>query len=428
MKKNVSSLLVLFLILAPTWLGGCALMDIIAPDIQASPAPTAVPLPTVVPTNTLAPTTVSTSLPVDTATPAVNEEDITLPTRVHQPPESLQLPAGFGISVYASGLKGPRLMALGPAGDLYVAERNGGRILRLPDRNQDGVVDRIEVAAENLDAPSSLAFFNDGSLYAAETTRIYRLTDPDGDGFFQEREIILQGLPGGGHSTRTVLFGPGYEYLYVSIGSSCNVCIEEDYRRATVMRYRPDGGSEEIFADGLRNAVGIEFRPGTRELWATNNGRDWLGDDQPPETIYQLEKGDDAGWPWCHAGRIIDPDYGEPGNCQGKLDPAVEMQAHSAPLGLAFYSGEGFPAQFRGDMFIAFHGSWNRSQPTGYKIVRVPFQNGAPGQVEDFLVGWLREDGSHWGRPVDLITGPEGSLFISDDGQGRIYRVFYHGQ
>jgi glucose/arabinose dehydrogenase len=265
-----------------------------------------------------------------------------------------------------------------------------------------------------------------------ETTRVLRLRDPDGDGVFQEREVIVDGLPAEGHTTRTVLFSPDWEQLYVSVGSSCNVCIEADERRAAILRYDPDGGGEMIFARGLRNAVGITFRPDSNELWATNNGRDWLGDDLPPETVYHVQQGDDAGWPYCHSGRIVDPDLGAEGACESVSAPVVEMQAHSAPLGLTFYTGEQFPEPYRGDLFVAFHGSWNRSQPTGYKVVRIPMQTGRPGSapdsVEDFAVGWLRENGSNWGRPVDVLTGSDGSLFVSDDGEGRIYRIFYAGE
>jgi glucose/arabinose dehydrogenase len=245
---------------------------------------------------------------------------------------------------------------------------------------------------------------------------------------FQKREVIVGGLPDGGHSTRTVLFGPDWSTLFVSIGSSCNVCVEEDERRATIVRYDPDGSGEEVYARGLRNAVGITFRPGTDELWATNNGRDWLGDDLPPETIYVIQGEDDAGWPTCHSGRIVDPDFGGPNACDGILAPVVEMQAHSAPLGLAFYEGQQFPDEYHGDLFVAFHGSWNRATPTGYKVVRIPVRNGAPGPVHDFATGWLREDGSNWGRPVDVITATDGSLFVSDDSTGVIYRIYYSGE
>lgn len=172
----------------------------------------------------------------------------------------------------------------------------------------------------------------------------------------------------------------------------------------------------------------VLFRPGTDELWATNSGRDWLGDDQPPETVYVVDEGDDAGWPRCHSGCIIDPDLGQRGACEGVKDPVIEMQAHSAPLGLTFYSGQQFPEEYYGDLFIAFHGSWNRTVPTGYKVVRVPMEDGKPGPVQDFAAGWLREDGSKWGRPVDVLVGARGGLFVSDDSEGFIYRIFYFGE
>lgn len=199
-----------------------------------------------------------------------------------------------------------------------------------------------------------------------------------------------------------------------------------DDRRAAIIRYRPDGSSEQIFARGLRNAVGLTFRPGTDELWTTNNGRDGLGDDQPPDTIQHVTLGDDFGWPRCHAGRISDPDYGDANACQGVVPPGIELQAHSAPLGLTFYQGSQFPNEYQGGLFAAYHGSWNRSTPTGYKIVFIPFQDGKPGPVQDFAVGWL-EGGISWGRPVDVVVTPDGSLLVSDDSSGIIYSIIYPG-
>jgi glucose/arabinose dehydrogenase len=341
-----------------------------------------------------------------------------------EPGRQIALPPGFSISIFAQGLDDPRMMAIGPEGQLYVAERGAGRVLRLPDADGDGELDQIEVAASGLRSPSSLAFFQDGSLYVGETRRILRLPPAEGQTLFAEPEVVVDALPSGGHNTRTVLFSPDYSTLFVSIGSSCNVCDEDDQRRAAIMRYDPDGSDGQLFAQGLRNAVGITFKPGTQELWVTNNGRDFLGDDLPPETIYLVQGGKDYGWPRCHSGRIVDPDFGDPGACENVEAPQVEMQAHSAPLGLEFYTGDQFPPEYHGDMFVAFHGSWNRSEPVGYKIVRVPFTGGSIGPVEDFAVGWL-VGGSSWGRPVDLITAPGGSLFISDDAGGRIYRISF---
>ena len=342
------------------------------------------------------------------------------------PPNPIVLPSGFVISVFAQDLRNPRMMAIGPDGQLYVAERGANRVIRLPDTDRDGLADSVEVVAGDLNAPSSLAFYQDGSLYVGLTARILRYSAPDAAGVFQQQETIVDGLPAQGHNTRTLLFSLDWTSLFVSIGSSCNVCEEEDSRRAAIVRYNPDGSGEEIYATGLRNAVGITFRPGTNELWATNNGRDMLGDDLPPETVYQVIAGGDYGWPRCHAGRIVDPEYGSDQACAGVEKPAVEIQAHSAPLGLTFYSGDRFPAEYQGDLFVALHGSWNRSTPTGYKVVRIPMDGPTPGPVQDFATGWLVENSS-WGRPVDVITGADGALYISDDGAGMIYRVDYLG-
>jgi glucose/arabinose dehydrogenase len=342
------------------------------------------------------------------------------------PPEKpIQLPEGFAIHVFAQDLRNPRMLALGPDGEIYVAERGADRIIRLPDRNGDGSADTLEVVADGLNRPSSLVFADDGSLYIGETTRVLRLDTPENQGGSQERRVVIDDLPSGGHNTRTVLFSPDGQTLFVSIGSSCNACDEDDPRRAAIVRYNPDGSGEEIYALGLRNAVGIVFRPGTDELWATNNGRDMLGDDLPPETVYRVVRDGDYGWPRCHAGRIIDPEHGDAQACQDVLPPEVEMQAHSAPLGLRFYDGGSFPAEYQGDLFVAFHGSWNRSVPTGYKVVRIPIENGTPGPIQDFATGWLVGD-SAWGRPVDVLVGSDGALYVSDDSGGKIYRIFYN--
>lgn len=375
---------------------GCTLNIGGPSDLPDAPAPTALPL-----TQDVAPL-----------------EDVT--------GKSIGLPPGFAISVFAEGLEGPRMMTLGPDGQVYVAERGARGIIRLPDADQDGRADRIEELADGLEAPSSLAFFKDGSLYVGETRRVLRFPPLDGQEKFGEPQVVIDDLPEGGHNTRTVLFSPDFSDLFVSIGSSCNVCEENDPRRATIMRYNPDGSEGQVYADGLRNAVGITIRPGTDQLWSTNNGRDFLGDDLPPETVYLVEEGKHYGWPYCHSGRIIDPQFGTPGSCQDVETPMVEMQAHSAPLGLEFYSGESFPIEYQGDLFIAFHGSWNRSQPVGYKLVRVPLDGDAVGEVEDFAVGWL-ENGNSWGRPVDVLTAPDGSLLVSDDAGGRIFRIYYAG-
>jgi glucose/arabinose dehydrogenase len=390
----------------------------------ATLAPTAVDSATLNPTDTPAPA------PVDTSTPGAAVVPATLPPPTRPaliaPELPVALPPGFAIGVFAQGLNGPRMLAIGPDGQLYVADRDANRIVRLPDLNADGIADGIQVVADSLVRPSSLAFYNDGSLYVGETTRILRLSAPDAAGVFQQRQVIIDGLPSEGHNTRSVLFSPDWQTLFVSIGSSCNDCIESDPHRAAIMRYNPDGSGGEVYARGLRNAVGITIRPGTNDLWATNNGRDYLGDDLPPETVNLVGQGDDFGWPRCHAGDIIDPELGNPNACQGVAQPVVKMQAHSAPLGLTFYTGSQFPVEYRGGLFVAFHGSWNRSLPTGYKVVFIPFQDGRPGSLQDFATGWLA-NGTDWGRPVGVITAPDGSLFVSDDSGGKIYRIIYIG-
>jgi glucose/arabinose dehydrogenase len=245
------------------------------------------------------------------------------------------------------------------------------------------------------------------------------------------RQVIVPHLPtDGNHVTRTVLVGPDGN-LYVSIGSTCNNCIESDPQRATVWMYHLDGSNGRLYARGLRNAVGMAINPWNHQIWVTNNGRDLLGDNIPPETLYALQDGGNYGWPRCQAGDIIDPDLGHPGDCNGVIKPLVKMQAHSAPLGLAFYSKDThgasqFPAQYNG-VFIAFHGSWNRSVPTGYKVVFVPLndQGQVAGSVQDFATGWLKGGDNRSGRPVGLAVGPDAALYISDDEAGMIYRITY---
>jgi glucose/arabinose dehydrogenase len=242
-----------------------------------------------------------------------------------------------------------------------------------------------------------------------------------------EPAIVVPTLPrGSGHFTRTVLVGPDGK-LYVSIGSSCNVCEERDKRRAAIVRYNLDGTGESLFATGLRNAVGIALRPGTSELWATNNGRDWLGDNLPPEYVTEVKEGAFHGWPHCYPNNgkvVLDPDLGNPELCQKMALPNVEYQAHSAPLGLTFYQGSRFPPEYRGNLFVALHGSWNRWTPTGYKVIRIVLRNGHAERVEDFASGWLQGRGRS-GRPVDVITGKDGALYVSDDSAGAIYRISY---
>lgn len=342
---------------------------------------------------------------------------------------TLTLPAGFAINVFQSGLGSARLMVWSPEGALVVSEEGSpGRVSILTDPNGDGVADSRTTFAEGLNTPHGLAF-HEGYLYVATVDQVLRYRWQGGAAAQGKPETIVDGIPTGGHSTRTIVFGPDGK-LYLSVGSSCNVCQETDAHRAAIWQYNADGSGGRLYARGLRNAVGLAWQPGTDNLYATNNGRDGLGDDTPPETVNLVRDGDDFGGPYCHAGRIPDPQFGQLGNCAQTAKPAIEMQAHSAPLGLAFYTGGMFPADYTGDLFIAFHGSWNRSTKTGYKVVRARFQNGQPtGQVEDFVTGWLSPNAdSSWGRPVGVLVGPDGALYISDDALGVIYRVTYAGR
>ena len=338
----------------------------------------------------------------------------------------LTVPDGFRIDVYAGGLEGPRFIAFGTDGTLYAAERGAGRIVALPDADGDGRADAIRPLAGELDRPHSLAW-HEGAWYVGVPAGVVRLVDADGDGAAEERMAVIDDLPpGGAHSTRTVAFLPDGR-MVVSIGSSCNVCVEEDPRRAAVLVYDDaSGANEQFLATGLRNAVGLAVHPRTGDLWATNNGRDLMGDDTPPETVYVLREGGEYGLPACADGVIPDPDLGGPGACDGVEQPVVTMQAHMAPLGLAFYTGEAFPEAYRGDLFIALHGSWNRPEPVGYKVMRVPIEDGqVAGPAEEFVTGWLEASGAVSGRPVGLAVGPDGALYISDDRGGFIYRVTY---
>lgn len=340
---------------------------------------------------------------------------------------AITVPDGFEVTVFAEGLNGPRFLHVGPDGTLYAADRGNGRIVALPDSDGNGVADTTTIFADNLNSPHSLVY-RDGSWYVGVPTGVIRLTDSNGDGTADSRETLIDDYPTGGHSTRTVEFLPDGR-MVVSVGSSCNVCTEEDPRRATVMVYDdPTGASsasgERIFATGLRNAVGLAIHPETGDLWATNNGRDLMGDNVPPETVYIVADGNDYGWPFCHSGDIVDPDMGFDGACDGVEPPVVAMQAHSAPLGMAFYTDDAFPSTYQNSLFIAFHGSWNRSEPTGYKIVRLAPDSST---VEDFATGWLNDDGTADGRPVDVVVGADGALYVSDDKGGFIYRISYTG-
>ncbi len=338
----------------------------------------------------------------------------------------LRAPPGFQISVFAAGLGQARFMALSPAGDIYLSVPTAGRVLVLPDRNKDGVADRVVVFADGLDRPHGLVF-RGKELVVAENARLTRFLDTDNDLRADNRTTLSKDLPGGGgHSTRTVVQGPEGR-LYVAAGSSCNACIEEDPRRAAVMRFPAQGGKGEIYARGLRNTVGLAFHPVTGELWGVDNGRDMLGDDVPPEELNRIIAGADYGWPYCFGATVPDPELGTQQRCAPTRPPVVAMQAHSAPLGIAFGQGLAFPERYRQTLLVAFHGSWNRSKPTGYKLIGIPFAAGKPqGKPFDIISGWL-DEGNAWGRPVDPLVGADGALYLSDDSAGAVYRITWEG-
>jgi len=352
----------------------------------------------------------------DGLVPVPLEADDTLPHH------ELYAPAGTRISVFAAGLKKPRLLSFNSRGVLFVSLPGEGRILALPDNDRDGRADRSVVFADGLDRPHGLDFYH-GDLYVAETGKVVRLRDSDDDLRADQKYIISGDLPaGGGHWTRSLL-ADGLGNLYVSVGSDCNACLEEDPRRATVLKISTAGGQGRIFAFGLRNSVGLALDPVDGEIWASDNGRDLLGDDLPPDEINLLRDGGDYGWPYCYGRRVPDPELGSELRCRQTLPSEVDLPAHSAPLGIAF--GDGLKAEpwIRQSLLVAYHGSWNRTVPTGYKVVAIPFQQGRPvAPPRNLLRGWL-VNGRAWGRPVAPLVGPDGVLYLSDDLAGVIYRI-----
>ena len=352
--------------------------------------------------------------------PGVGDEAVEGGGTIDRVTAELSVPDGFRIEVYASGLPSVRTLKAGPDGQLYAVLSEEGRIVRLDLTARQA---SPRVVAEDLNRPYGLAF-RGKDLYVGEEHQVVRLTGPD----FSVRTVIVPRLPRGGHWTREIVFGAD-GMLYVSVGSSCNICEEADARRAAVSRYRPDGSGGEIVARGLRNAVGLALHPETGAIWASQNERDNLGEDLPPEEINIISDGEDFGWPYCYGRRIPNPEYADRvGRCASSTPPALEMQAHSAPLGMTFYTGAQFPDEYRGDLFVAFHGSWNRRVPTGYLLAHVEVANGHPVSYSPFASGWLSADGEVRGRPVYPAVGSDGSLYLSDDEDGRIYRIHWVGR
>jgi glucose/arabinose dehydrogenase len=339
----------------------------------------------------------------------------------------LRGPAGTTVSRFAEDLPNVRFLRFAPGGALFASVPSGGRVVRLePDRDGDARSDGRRDALTGLNRPHGLDFF-DGWLYVAETDAVGRTRlDPAGGASSSTFERIVTGLPGGGnHWTRTLGFGPD-GWMYVSVGSSCNVCREEDGRRAALLRFRPDGSGEEVFATGLRNSVGFDWRPADGQLYATDNGRDLLGDDFPPCELNRVVRGGFYGWPVANGDRVPDPDFGkgQEARIETSTPPVHAFRAHNAPLGMTFLQGEGVPPGYRGAAVVALHGSWNRTRKDGYKVVSLHWTSDGRIEERDFLTGFLGStDDDLIGRPVDVAQGPDGSVYVSDDYAGSVYRV-----
>ena len=363
-----------------------------------------------------------------------------------QQPASLDritLPPGFSIEIYAEGLSNPRSMVLAPNGTLFVGTRgapptlargvsaDAGQVYAILDLDNDQKADRVITIDSGLNAPNGVAF-RDGSLYVAEINRILRydgiesrLDDPP------EPVVVSDAFPSDRmHGWKFIAFGPD-DKLYVPVGGPCNVCDREDEepRYASITRMNPDGSDLEVFASGIRNSVGFDWHPVTNELWFTSNGRDGLGDETPPDVLNRADRqGLHFGFPFCHAGDLPDPQFGDSRRCSEFAPPALDLGPHVAALGMRFYTGDMFPERYRNQIFIAEHGSWNRSPAaghTGYRLMVVHLDGNRPVEYEVFAEGWLQENNTAWGRPVDVLVMPDGALLLTDDGAGVIYRISY---
>ncbi|MGD7034964.1 PQQ-dependent sugar dehydrogenase [Methylotuvimicrobium buryatense] len=340
--------------------------------------------------------------------------------------KQLQLPVGFSISLFAEDLANARSLARGEKGVIFVGTRQQGAVYAVQDTNGDGKADKRYVIATDLYMPNGVAFQN-GSLYVAEVNRIIRFDNIiDNLANPPKPVVVFDGLPSDRHhGWKYLRFGPDGK-LYSAVGAPCNVCEPDKEIYATLIRLNPDGSDLEILAQGIRNTVGFDWQPGTNTLFFTENGRDLMGDDIPPDELNQwAEPSQHFGFPYCHGGTIADPEFGKQRSCEEFVAPAWQFKAHKAPLGMHFYRGEQFPERFKQQLFVAQHGSWNRSQPHGYRIAMVKFKNGRPVSEHSFISGWLTSSDEVLGRPVDILEMPDGSLLISDDNLGVIYKVEY---
>jgi len=395
--------------------------------------------------------------PADLPAPLASELQATASEVVARPigaaPQTLE---GFSAEIFASGLDGPRVVKTAPNGHIFVAESDGGRlrVFRLVKGETRSA--QSEVFAAGLDRPYGIAFYPVGSepryVYVATPGKVLRFPYRNGDLKAAGAAEAVVALPdAGGHWTRDIAFSRDGRTLYVAVGSKSNVAEGEarlsqteiaalekrdgvgasggaEEGRATVLAFDPDGRNRRTVATGLRNCAGLRLRPQSDELWCAVNERDLMGDDLPPDYLARVPLGAFFGWPLYYIGAHADPRHAgaRPDLADKVSAPDVLLQPHSAPLGFAFYDGAQFPKEFQGDAFVALHGSWNRSTRTGYKVVRVKFENGAPtGEYQDFLTGFVLDDHRVWGRPADAAVAPDGSLLVSEDADGTIWRVFY---
>ncbi len=346
--------------------------------------------------------------------------------------DKLTLPAGFSAAVYASGVQGARSMALASDGTLFVGTRSN-KVFAVVDANRDNVAEKVVELTSSLRTPNGVAF-KDGALYVAELNRIVRFDGvldaaKSGNVAGLSPKVVLDGLPSEFmHGWKYIAFGPD-GYLYYQIGAPCNVC-DRGTPFAAIWRVKPDGTGNELFASGVRNSVGMTWHPESKDLWFTENGRDMLGDEQPNDELNRATRaGLHFGYPYCHEGTIADPEFGAGKPCSNYEAPAQKLGPHVAALGLKFYQGRMFPSAYRSRLFIAQHGSWNRTPaagPIGYRIMTATIENGKVTKYEPFAEGFL-QGRLAWGRPVDLLELPDGSMLVSDDTAGAIYRISYKG-
>ena len=339
--------------------------------------------------------------------------------------DQIKLPPGFHITVYTDQTPDARSLALGDDGTVYVGTQED-KVYAVRDTNHDGKADSVHTIASKLNSPNGVAILH-GDLFIAEINRIVRLKDISAhlDGP-PKPEVVFDGYPEDKHhGWKYLRVGPDGK-LYAAVGAPCNSCISDKEIYASLTRLDPDGTNFEIFAHGIRNTVGFDWNPQTGELFFTDNGRDMLGDDVPPEELNSAPKaGMHFGYPYCHAGDIADPEFGKLKDCSTFTPPTWKFPAHVTPLGLRFYRGKQFPPGYQGQLFVAQHGSWNRSKPQGYRVALVKFKDGKPVADEVFADGWLQANGDVLGRPVDILELADGSLLVSDDLQGAIYRITY---